>query len=290
MATINGTNASETIVGTDGDDIITGSGGNDTIYAYQGDGTSGVGGTAPTTDPDGGDPGATDEIRGGSGDDTLYAGEGTVAFQYSGTSNGYDTFVQGSGTSTAVTTSNNTSIGVKGDYANDVDGFDGDGHTNVTIQGDNSASTLDFSATTLTDIQEVDANDGNDTIIASDLTAGAYRGGSGDDTLQASSQTVDWLYSGTSNGYDTFIPGSGTATARATSNNTAIGIKGDYNNELDGFNGDGHTNVTVQGENSASTLDFSATTLTDIQEVDANGGDDTIIASDLSAGAYRGGS
>ena len=40
-------------------------------------------------------------------------------------------------------------------------------------------------------------------------------GGSGDDTLNAGSTNVTWVYSGASNGFDTFSNGSGVTTALA---------------------------------------------------------------------------
>ena len=139
-------------------------------------------------------------------------------------------------------------------------------------------------------IAEVDAGAGNDTILASNLTPGAYRGNSGDDVLDAGSQTTTWLFAGTNNGFDTFRDnGAATVEARATAPGTVIGING-YANGVDRFVGDASADTIVRDTWSSRTLDFSSTQLSNIAEVDAGAGNDTILASDVSPGVYRGNS
>ncbi len=82
-------------------------------------------------------------------------------------------------------------IGVNG-YANGVDAFVGLGDT--IIRDSNSSHTLNFSTTALTDIAEIDAAGGNDVVTASNVDDGNYRGGSGNDTLNAGDMSTTWRY------------------------------------------------------------------------------------------------
>ncbi len=294
---INGTSASETIVAADGqDDVIEGGAGHDTIFAYEGTGSSGIvgsGGVAPTVDPTTGVAGDADSVRGGDGNDTIHAGAGGLSLLYSGalSANDYDSFTNGSGWSVALAESDNTAVGLGGNYVNGVDAFDGNGLSGVTLQGDSGSRTMDFSATQLTDIVEIDGNAGHDTIVASDLSVASYRGGDGKDAMQAGSVDATFLYTGalSANDYDNFTNGAGWSVARAESDNTAIGLGGNYVNGVDAFDGNGLSGVTLQGDSGSRTMDFSVTQLTDIVEIDGNAGHDTIIASDLSVASYRGG-
>ncbi len=222
--------------------------------------------------------------RGGSGDDALVASSKAVTWLYAGSANGYDSFTNGSGVTQAIAQSAGTVIGLNG-YANGVDTFQGFGDT--ILRDTNYSSTLNFSATLLTGIAEIDAAGGNDTLTASNLSDGVYRGGSGDDALVASSKTVTWLYAGDGNGYDSFTNGAGVTQAIAQSAGTVIGLNG-YANGVDTFQGFGDT--ILRDTNYSSTLNFSATLLTGIAEIDAAGGNDTLTASNLSDGVYRGGS
>ncbi len=222
--------------------------------------------------------------RGGSGDDALVASSKAVTWLYAGSANGYDSFTNGSGVTQAIAQSAGTVIGLNG-YANGVDTFQGFGDT--ILRDTNYSSTLNFGATLLTGIAEIDAAGGNDTLTASNLSDGVYRGGSGDDALVASSKAVTWLYSGDGNGYDSFTNGAGVTQAIAQSAGTVIGLNG-YANGVDTFLGFGDT--ILRDTNYSSTLNFSATLLTGIAEIDAAGGNDTLTASNLSDGVYRGGS
>ncbi len=226
--------------------------------------------------------------RGGSGDDTLNAGSTATSWLYDGTNNGYDTFTNGSGNSEAQAGSGGTVIGVNG-YANGVDAFVGDSSGDTIIRDSNSSHTLDFSTTALTNIAEIDAAGGNDVVTASNVNDGSYRGGSGDDTLNAGSTATSWLYDGTNNGYDTFTNGSGNSEAQAGSGGTVIGVNG-YANGVDAFVGDSSGDTIIRDSNSSHTLDFSTTALTNIAEIDAAGGNDVVTASNVNDGSYRGGS
>ena len=173
---------------------------------------------------------------------------------------------------------NDTVIGLKKNYENGVDEFSGNGHTGVTLQADNASGLLDFSNTHLTDIKQVNAGGGNDTVVASDLDVADYSGQGGNDTMTAGAVDATFHYSGSlaANGYDSFVNGGGTSMAVADANDTVIGLKKNYDNGVDEFSGNGHTGVTLQADNASGLLDFSNTHLTDIAEIDANGGNDDV--------------
>ena len=181
-----------------------------------------------------------------------------------------------------------TVIGLYG-YANGVDVFQGAAEGDTVLEDIWSDQTLDFSNTQLVNIAEVDGSWGNDTIIASNLTPGVYRGGPGEDTLRAGTQTTTWLYAGTDNGFDRLRDnGPAAVTAVAESAGTVIGLYG-YANGVDVFQGAAEGDTVLEDIWSDQTLDFSNTQLVNIAEVDGSWGNDTIVASNLSPGAYRGG-
>jgi len=260
-----GTWRSETLVGTDERDLILGLGGHDVLKGVGND----------------------DILIGGTGYDTFEGGAGHDVFLFTGTGTGYDSFNGGDGQDRVFAAMPDTEIGING-YANGVEAFEGPGDT--IVRDSWRSRTLDFSNTELVGIAEVDAGSGNDTIIASDLSPGTYRGGSGYDTLDAGTQDTTWLFAGTGNSYDTFRDnGAATVVAMAESTGAVIGING-YTNGVDVFRGHADGDTIVRDSWRSKTLDFSSTQLIDIAEVDAGSGNDTIIASDLTPGAYRGGS
>ena len=152
---------------------------------------------------------------------------------------------------------------------------------------DSGANTLDFSNTVVTDIAEVNASGGSDTVIASNLSNMFVRGGSGNDTLIAGNADVTWLYDSNNNNYDTFINGIGISTIIAEETATIIGFRG-YDNGVDGIFGHISGNTIIK-DSGANTLDFSNTVVTDIAEVNAHTGSDIVIASNLSEMSIRGG-
>ena len=167
-----------------------------------------------------------------------------------------------------------------------MDQFQGAGDT--LLKDTDSSRTLNFSNTLLTGIAEINAAGGNDTVTASNLSDGAYRGGSGDDVLNAGTTNVTWLYNGTSNGFDTLNNGAGTSVALAQTTGTTIGLNG-YANGVDSFEGAGDT--IIRDTDSSRRLDLSDTSLSGIGEIDAGGGND-VVATALATGAaitYDGG-
>ncbi|MCP4316529.1 MAG: calcium-binding protein [Hyphomicrobiales bacterium] len=225
--------------------------------------------------------------RGGGGHDTLNAGGQTTTWLYSGTNNGFDTFNNGAGQSTARAEDVGTIIGVDG-YANGVDAFEGHASGDTVIQDRGGSHTLDFSNTALSNIDEVNAGGGHDVVTASNLGAGEYRGGRGNDTLNAGDAATTWLYSGDRNGFDTFSRGTGESVALAETAGTIIGVDG-YANGVDAFEGHASGDTVIQDRGGSHTLDFSSTALSHIAEIDARGGHDTVRTSNESAANYRGG-
>src|SRR5690606_38784582 len=100
-----------------------------------------------------------------------------------------------------------------------------------------------------------------------------YRGGSGNDTLNASGQDVNWLYAGANNGNDSFADnGAGTVKAIAQDADVVFGVQG-YNNGVDEFVGDA-SGTAIRADGANNTLNFSDTALTNITEVDGGAGHD----------------
>ncbi|MES0828519.1 Ig-like domain-containing protein, partial [Ruegeria sp. SCP11] len=79
LSSVVGTPFSETIVGSTNPEKIDGNDGDDIIFGYGDD--SGVGGTPPAIDPDGGNASDDDVLNGGDGNDTLYGGAGDDQLQ-----------------------------------------------------------------------------------------------------------------------------------------------------------------------------------------------------------------
>ena len=249
--------------------------------------------------------------RGGDGNDTLIAGTADATFLYTGTNNGFDTFTNNAAaTSTILIEADNTVVGINGlgvGFNNDVDIIDVDNRSDVRLIGQNlggQAETFDFSNVQFVDVGanfEIDAQGGNDTITTSDLTPGiSYRGGDGNDTLNAGAADATFVYTGTSNGLDTFTNnGTGQSTILFETDNTTVGLNGLGAGFVDGvdiIDVNGTTGARIISQNlggQAENLNFANVTFSGAAnglEIDARAGNDTITASNLSGGiTYRGG-
>ncbi len=219
---------------------------------------------------------ASDVIIGGSGNDTLAGGGGDDVFEV-GKSHGFDSFSGGDGTDIVRATAHGTAIGLMGNYANSVESFSGSGKAGVTIQGDWTSQTLDFSATTLDGISAINGGDGNDTITGS-AAADVIIGGSGNDTLNGS-RGDDEFRVGRTDGFDSFNGGDGADSVVATADGTAIGLMGNYANTVESFSSGGKVGVTIQGDWTSQSIDFSTTTLVGIDAINGGDGNDTITGS-----------
>lgn len=160
--------------------------------------------------------GGNDTLTSGSGESTLLGGAGNDTFVFSKSQNyGYCAIDGGDATHTGsnpnasdfhgqdkiVAYGDNTVIGLKS--MTRIDSITGNG-SHTTIQTANTATSLDFSHTTLTGIAQITGLDGNDTII----------GSSGNDTIYGGFSSNDSLYGGDG---DDFLMGSGTLTGGAGS-------------------------------------------------------------------------
>jgi Ca2+-binding RTX toxin-like protein len=155
-----GTANSETLVGSPVGDLMVGQGGNDLLIALEGDGI----------------------LIGGPANDNLLGGDGDDVFLYSGIGNGVDQLNGESGEDHAIAVTTGTVIGLDG-YANGVDRIEGHASGDTIVRDASNSRTLDFSNTELVNIAEVDGGAGNDTIVASNLSPGTYRGGAGNDVF-----------------------------------------------------------------------------------------------------------
>ena len=199
---VDGGSGDDVILGDRGDDTVEGGAGNDTILGERGNDTLNGGA-------------GDDVIDGGRGDDIMDGGEGSDTYRVGGRRDGVDTF-NDSGTGEGdydviEATGNNTRIQMTGfGPENGIEEITGNGFSNVDIRGDNAANVLDFSATTLSGIQEIEARGGADTVIGSDgddtIDAGSgndvVTGGAGDDTIDGGTGTDTVFYSGSIFDYD----------------------------------------------------------------------------------------
>jgi Ca2+-binding RTX toxin-like protein len=220
-------------------------------------------------------------ISGGGNDDNLTGSALADTFIVNGTGEGFDIYNGGDGTDAIKAQVAGTNIGLKGNFAhsNSIEEITANGFANVNVIGDDTGSTLDFSATTLTNVT-VDGRFGNDTITGND-DDNTIRGGGGDDILNGAGGNDTFLVNGTGEGFDTYNGGDGTDAIKAQVAGTNIGLKGNFTptNSIEEITANGFANVNVIGDDTGSTLDFSATTLTNVT-VDGRFGNDTITGND----------
>lgn len=295
LNTIEGTNSNNTETGTSGndiidamgghdtvnagagDDVIIGGTGNDTLNGEDGDDTFLINGTGDGIDRINGGAG-TDTIIGGSGNDTLRGEDGDDTFLINGTGDGIDRIYGGAGNDTILSSAGDDNIQLsRFETGDSVETIDGGAGVN-TISGSNSNNVLDFSNTTLINIDNIDGGNGHDTITGS---AGndTIIGGSGNDTLRGEDGDDTFLVSGVGDGIDRIYGGTG--------NDTILGSDGIDNIQLSRFEvGDsvevidgGLGTNSISGSNSNNVLDFSNTTLINIDHIDGGNGHDTITGS-----------
>ncbi len=219
-----------------------------------------------------------DTIVGGSANDVLAGGVGDDAFLVSGSGDGFDTFTGGDGIDRILGGSGDDVIGLRTfTGVNSVEEIDGGSGTN-TILGHTNANVLDFSGTTLTNIASIDGGAGSDTITGTGQ-ADTIIGNTGNDVLFGADGDDRFLFSGSGNGHDTISGGNGTDRIEGSAGDDTIGLRtfsgANTVEEIDGGTG---VNV-IEGHTSASVLDFSGTSLLNIDTIDGGGGKDTITGS-----------
>ena len=262
------------ITATPGDDIFSGAGGNDTIDG--GAGNDRLSGDAGNDTLMGG--AGDDTLVGGTGRDVLNGGDGNDIFTVAGTDTAYDTFNGGAGTDTIVGGYGDDTIRLH-DYrsANTVEIIDGGGGTNV-IAGTSRYDIIALNATVLKNIDRIDAGAGNDRVTGS-AGADVIVGGSGQDRLNGMAGDDTFIVEGTDSAYDLFNGGSGTDTLQGGAGDDTLRLhyfRGRYSVEV--IDGRAGRNV-IAGTGRRDTLDFRATTILNIDRIDAGGGNDTVMGS-----------
>jgi len=241
-----------------------------------------------------------DILVGGAGDDKMSGGHGDDVFLVSGANNGVDEFEGGKGFDTIRGSIGDDVIGME-EFENDngIDLIDGGLGTNV-IQGTANDDELDFSHTTLTTIDLIDGGAGDDEIEGS-TGNDIIEGGAGDDELEGGAGNDTFLVNGQNNGFDEIEGGSGFDQILGSGGDDVIGIRGhgddghgddDWDDEhgsksyhdpdagfsIEEIDGGAGFN-TIQGSSHGDQLDFSQTTLKNIDLINGGAGNDKIIGS-----------
>jgi len=177
-----GADTTLTAVGTAGQDEFHGGAGNDALTTLAED----------------------DLISGDAGDDTIVSGAGNDTITFAGTGDGFDNVTGGAGTDSILALTNGTNIGLTTQISG-VEVISANGHTGVHILGSAVADALNFSATVLQNIIDIDGGDGGDTISGS-ATNDTIFGRAGGDTLNGNGGN-DSLDGGA--GADTLAGGAG---------------------------------------------------------------------------------
>jgi Ca2+-binding RTX toxin-like protein len=218
--------------GTDGNDYLTFNDGADAIYALDGN----------------------DIIVAGDGNDYVDGGAGSDTYVVSGYADGVDTYMDTgpSGDVAALDGTVDHDMIVAGDDGtviylsefgpqNGIEEISANGWYNVTIRGNYTDDTLDFSATTLTNIMWISGLEGNDNITGS---AGDDNivGGLGNDQLNGGGGS-DLLYGGS--GADIFI---------LDDSNTGVDTIADYQAGIDSVDISGVTGSISYSQNGADAV------------------------------------
>jgi len=266
---IMGTDGRDKLKGNNGPNVIDGLVGNDKLKGKKGD----------------------DILVGGAGDDKMDGDKGDDVFLISGANSGVDEFEGGKGFDT-----------IRGAIGDDVIGMDEfeddnsieliDGGLGVNfIQGTADDDELDFSRTTLTNIDLIDGGAGDDEIEGS-TGADTILGGAGDDEIEGGAGDDTFLVSGKNDGFDEIKGGVGFDRILGSGGDDVIGLRGDDHHrddrgrhhdrdddfsieEIDG--GQGYN--VIQGSDRGDDLDFSGTLLTNIDLIDGGAGNDEITGS-----------
>lgn len=238
---------SSLIEGTNGADVITGTAGDDVIVGGRG----------------------SDTMDGGAGDDT---------FAVEGLNQGRDIIVGGEGFDVIQGGAGDDRIRLQSlSLADSIERIDAGAGFN-TVAGTNARNHLDFSVTELLNIAQIEAGGGRDIVIGSqgdDIIVG----GAGNDELEGGAGDDTFIVEGVGQGKDLIAGGEGFDRIIGGSLDDKITLKSlsllDSIERIDGGLGV-NTIVGTQGKN---TFDFSATELLHIDQINGEGGRDTIIGS-----------
>jgi Ca2+-binding RTX toxin-like protein len=236
------------VLSLSGIQLVSGAGGNDTL----------VGSTA------------ADTLSGGGGEDQILAGAGDDVILM-GANEGLDTIDGGAGADTISATGSDIAITLS-TLAN-VEAISGGGFAGVSITGGYGSDVLDFSSVSLIGIEQIDGDEGADTIVGTaggDTIIGGsgannLSGGDGDDVFLASPfEGVDSIDGGA--GYDKLVATDDWQILEYSSLTSVEEISGG------GFEG-----VAIWGTGGSNLLDLSGVHLEGIAEVFGAGGSDTIV-------------
>ena len=122
-----------------------------------------------------------DTINAGAGDDTIFAGAGNDVINFFGTNIGFDAVDGGVGGDRIVALASDTSIGLRSIQG--VETISAGAFAGVRIHGSEPADVLDFSATDLIRIEQIEGRGGNDTLTGS-VGADTLMGGAGNDVIE----------------------------------------------------------------------------------------------------------
>lgn len=235
---IEGTNGADVITGTIGDDVIVGGRGNDTMDGGAGDDTFIVEGTNQ----------GKDIIVGGEGFDVIQGGAGDDRIRLQSLS-----------------------------LADSVERIDAGVGFNI-VAGSNGSNSLDFSATELLNIAQIDAGGGKDTVVGS-LGDDVIIGGAGNDVLAGNAGDDTFIVEGVDHGKDLIAGGDGFDTIIGGSLDDQITLKSlsllDSIERIDGGPGVN----TISGTRGKNSFDFSTTELLHIAQISGAGGRDIITGS-----------
>jgi Ca2+-binding RTX toxin-like protein len=218
-----------------------------------------------------------DVIIGGPGNDELRGDQGDDKFLVFG-AQGFDRVTGGEGFDTLLGSADDDRIGLSYySAAISVELIDGGDGVNV-ITGNDADNTLDFSNTTLRNIARIDGQGGRDKIKGS---AGndTIDGGPGADTIEAGAGDDTILFYGDSAEVDVLKGGAGMDRLLGSSGDDVLTLSAfSATNSIELIDGDGGLNRIV-GTAQANTLDFSATRLLGIAQIEGGGGNDKITGS-----------
>lgn len=232
-------------------------------------------------------------IDGGTGNDTLVGGNLDDTFVI-GKNAGFDSFDGGLGFDSIVAGEEGVKIGLASIL--NVERISGGSFFSTQILGTANDDYMYFATTTLQNIFQIDAGDGNDTIIgsaASDTLRGGdgndfISGGAGDDNIYGD-KGDDVLVGGDGNdsfyasdGNDVYRGGAGSDGLYATRNNAVIRLDKGVLNSIEELGANGYTNVTIGAANAAgSTIDLRRLFINDddFAGIYGSNGADTIFGS-----------
>jgi Ca2+-binding RTX toxin-like protein len=268
---IDGRAGINTIYGTAGDDtlvfantilrnidLIDALGGDDVVQGSQGD----------------------DVIKGNAGSDILYGHAGNDIFLSEGSDAGADRFYGGDGMDQILGGEADDVLRLTGFYSSDAVEVIDLGAGSNTIEGSNANNRLDFTNTTLNNVQYIDGLAGNDHLRGSE-SDDLIIGNLGSDSLYGNGGNDTFRVTNGDTGFDLYHGGDGTDTISGTPLDDTLRMSrfvGDDTVEI--IDGDGGIN-TIVGSSGKNILNFTDTELISINYIDGGEGDDKIYGSSV---------